>query len=146
MRAVIQRVNHANVKVDGKVTGEIERGICILVGFAPGDDQGKLAQFAEKAVNMRIFTNEAGRFDHSTLQIGGGVLLVPQFTLYADTRKGRRPDFFGALEPAAATKLFDELITVFNSSGVAKVGAGVFGADMKLSLENDGPVTIIMEI
>ena len=146
MKAVIQRVNYASVKVDGKITGEIGHGVCVLAGFAPGDDDRTLCQMAEKIVNMRIFPNQAGRFDLSTLEIKGGALLVPQFTLYADTRKGRRPDFFKALEPAAASILFDKLIAAFEKTGLPQVGAGIFGADMKLALENDGPVTIIVEI
>jgi len=146
MRAVIQRVNYASVKVDGVVKGKIKRGLCVLVGFAPGDHEPTLAQMADKIVNMRIFPNAQGRFDLSLLEIGGGVLLVPQFTLYADTRKGRRPDFFSALEPVSASQLFDKLIATFEKTGAAQVAAGVFGADMKVALENDGPVTILVEL
>jgi D-aminoacyl-tRNA deacylase len=145
MKVVIQRVNYASVKVSGETVGEISRGVCLLVGFGPEDDASKLKPMAEKIVNMRIFPNEEGRFDRSTLEIGGAVLAVPQFTLYADTRKGRRPDFFGALEPAAASRLFDEFVALLGKTGAAKVAAGVFGGDMKVALENDGPVTIVVE-
>ena len=146
MKVVMQRVSHASVTVEGRVTGEIQRGVCLLVGFGPGDEAAKLKPMAEKIANMRIFPNEAGRFDRSTLDIGGGALLVPQFTLYADTRKGRRPDFFGALAPEAAAPLFDQFVAVFRETGVSPVGAGIFGAEMKVALENDGPVTIIVEL
>ena len=146
MKTVLQRVNYASVRVGGQVVGEIGRGIAVLVGFGKEDDGSTLEPMAQKLVNMRIFSNEADRFDRSTLDIGGEVLLVPQFTLFADTRKGRRPEFFGALEPGKASPLFDQFIEVVRKTGVQKVAAGVFGASMQVALENDGPVTIIVEL
>ena len=146
MKVVIQRVNHASVKVSGKIAGAIQKGLCLLIGFGPEDHAGKLGAMADKIAHLRIFPNAAGRFDRSVLEVGGGVLLVPQFTLYADTRKGRRPDFFGALAPAAAAPLFEQFVDVFTQTGVNPVEAGVFGAEMQVALENDGPVTIILEL
>jgi len=146
MKVLLQRVASASVTVDGKVTGAIERGLLLLTGFGAGDDASKLVPMAQKVANMRIFPNDEGRFHFSVLEIGGGVLTVPQFTLYADTSKGRRPEFFSALAPAEATKLFDAFTLEFVKLGVKSVGKGVFGADMKVALLNDGPVTIMVEI
>lgn len=145
MRTVLQRVNHASVTVDDQVVGAIGKGIAVLVGFGKEDDESCLAPVASKLVNMRVFSNDNGRFDFSTLDIGGEVLLVPQFTLFADTRKGRRPEFFSAMEPKSASLLFDKFIEAVKSTGVRKTAAGVFGAKMKVAFENDGPVTIIVD-
>ncbi len=146
MKCVLQRVSRASVTVEGRVTGEIERGILVLVGFGKEDDPSKLAPMAQKLVNLRIFSNEGGRFDFSTLDIDGEVLLVPQFTLFADTRKGRRPEFFGAMAPEEAKRFFNDFIREVSATGVKKVAAGIFGAMMKVSLDNEGPVTIILEL
>ncbi len=144
MKVLLQRVSSASVTVDGTVRGAIDRGLLLLVGFGQGDTVAALAPMAEKLAVMRIFPNEQGRFHFSVKDIGGGVLLIPQFTLFADTSKGRRPEFFGALPPAEATKLFDAFVEEFTKLGVSPVEKGVFGADMKVSLLNDGPVTIMV--
>ena len=142
MKIILQRVRSASVEIGGVRVGAIGQGVLLLVGFGEGDDQSKFQPLAEKIAVMRIFPNAAGRFDRSLVDIGGSVLLVPQFTLFADTSKGRRPDFFGALKPELAAALFEQLITVFEQILPARIAAGKFGADMLVSLENDGPVTI----
>jgi D-tyrosyl-tRNA(Tyr) deacylase len=144
MKIIIQRVNYASVTVDGAVTGKIDRGLLLLIGFGENDDNSKLKAVAEKITNMRIFPDEKGKFHFSVIDIKGGLLLVPQFTLFADCAKGRRPEFFGALAPDKATKLFDEFVAVMKSVSPL-VETGIFGADMKVALENDGPVTIPLE-
>lgn len=145
MKVVLQRVSQSSVTVDEKLTATIEKGLMLLVGFGKSDEISKLRPMAEKVLNMRIFPDEKGRFHYSCLDVSGGVLLVPQFTLYADTGNGRRPEFFEALEPAKATELFDEFVKEVSSLGVASVQTGIFGAHMKVALENDGPVTICLE-
>ena len=144
MKIIIQRVNHASVTVNGSITGKIDRGLLLLVGFGENDDNSKLKAVAEKITNMRIFPDDKGKFHFSVLDVKGGLLLVPQFTLFADCAKGRRPEFFGAMAPDKATKLFDEFVAVMRSIS-SLVETGVFGADMKVALENDGPVTIPLE-
>lgn len=146
MKIIIQRVRKASVEVEGKIVGAIDRGLMLLVGFGSGDTEAKLKPAAEKIINMRIFPDERGRFHHSLSEVQGELLVVSQFTLFADTRGGRRPEFFGALEPQQATVLFDKFLEQLRASGVAKVAAGIFGAMMLVSLENDGPVTIPLEI
>jgi D-aminoacyl-tRNA deacylase len=143
MRVVIQRVNQASVKVEGKIVGEISRGLLLLVGLGEGDDEKILTPTANKILNMRIFPNEKGNFDKSVIDVAGGILLVPQFTLFADTSKGRRPEFFKALKPELAEPLFQKFVELFRNTGI-KTEQGIFGADMKVTLENDGPVTIIL--
>ena len=145
MKIILQRVRSASVDIAGVRVGEIGQGALLLVGFGEGDDPSKLRPLAEKVAVMRIFPNAAGKFDRSLVDIGGSVLLVPQFTLFADTSKGRRPDFFGALKPELAAALFEQLINVFEQILPARIAAGKFGADMLVSLENDGPVMIPIE-
>lgn len=145
MKILLQRVSSASVVVSGETCGAIERGLLLLVGFGKEDNLDTLRPMAEKLVNLRVFPNDQGKFHYSILDIKGELLLVPQFTLYADTRKGRRPEFFSALEPKAATQLFDALCLEFSNLGVSKVATGIFGADMKVSLLNDGPVTIMLD-
>lgn len=145
MKIVLQRVSHASVRVSDRATGSVERGLMLLVGMGHGDDESKLKPMAEKIAQMRIFPDERGRFHLSLLDINGGVLLVPQFTLFADTSKGRRPEFFGAMEPGAASTLFDRFVEEFRNLKISPVGTGEFGAHMHVALENDGPVTIILE-
>ena len=142
MKIILQRVRSASVEIAGIKVGTIGQGVLLLVGFGEGDTESKLRPLAEKIAVMRIFPNAAGKFDRSLVDIGGSVLLVPQFTLFADTSKGRRPDFFGALKPELATPLFDQLKVVFEQILPGQVAAGRFGADMLVSSENDGPVTI----
>ena len=145
MKVVLQRVNSASVVVEGECVGKIPKGLLLLVGFGEESSEQSLRKMVEKISNLRIFPDEKGRFDRSVIDINGGVLLVPQFTLYGDTSKGRRPEFFKALEPKKATELFDQVVEEFKKiTQLETVQTGIFGADMKVSLENDGPVTLIL--
>lgn len=147
MRVLIQRVNYGRVTVAEKVVGEVGVGLLLLVGFGKDDDASRLAPMARKVSEMRIFPSVDGvkHFDRSLLEIGGAALVVSQFTLYADTSKGRRPDFFSALEPSQAKTLYLGFMDSLRAHGVAHVAGGEFGAYMKVELENDGPVTIMVE-
>ena len=145
MKILLQRVSRASVTVSGEVVGAIETGLLLLVGFGRSDVEPNLLSSARKITNLRVFPDQRGRFNYSLLEIQGGVLLVPQFTLYADTSKGRRPDFTGAMPPEAAAALFDEFVEIMSDSGVHRVEAGRFGADMQIDLVNDGPVTIMLD-
>ncbi len=145
MRTVVQRVRRAQVTVDGQVVGAIGQGLCVLVGAGTGDGEADLAYTADKLVNLRIFEDDAGKMNRSVVEVGGGVLLISQFTLYGDARKGRRPAFTGALEPVAAEVLYDDLVRRVRASGVTPVATGVFRADMQVELVNDGPVTILLD-
>jgi D-aminoacyl-tRNA deacylase len=145
MRAVVQRVSRASVTVDTRVTGAIERGLCVLLGAGAGDGAVDLAYIVDKIVNLRIFPDDAGKMNRSVLDIGGAVLVVSQFTLYGDARQGRRPAFTGALEPVAAKALYEQALVGLRGAGVAQVEAGEFAADMKVELINDGPVTILLD-
>jgi D-tyrosyl-tRNA(Tyr) deacylase len=144
MKAVIQRVSKASVTVEGKVVGQIGRGLLVLLGVGRGDGQSEAILIAEKIANMRIFPDEKGRFNHSVLDIRGEVLVVSQFTLYGDTRRGRRPSFSDAAQPEIAAPLLDTFIEVLYKRGVV-VASGVFGAHMYVDLQNDGPVTIVLD-
>jgi D-aminoacyl-tRNA deacylase len=145
MRAVVQRVSRAEVRVDGSVTGAIGRGLCVLVGAGAGDGDEDSRYLVDKVSNLRIFPDEAGKMNRSVLEIGGGVLAVSQFTLYGDARKGRRPAFTGALEPGAAERLYERFVAGLRDAGVAPVATGVFGAMMQVELVNEGPVTILLD-
>lgn len=145
MRAVVQRVTRASVTVEGRVTGAIERGLLVLLGAGAGDGDGDLAYIVEKVAHLRIFPDDAGKMNRSVLDVGGGVLVVSQFTLYGDARQGRRPAFTGALEPVAAKALYVRSLEAFRTIGVTRVETGEFGADMKVELLNDGPVTILLD-
>ncbi len=145
MRAVVQRVTHASVAVEGATIGEINRGLMVLLGAGAGDTDEDLAYIVEKIVNLRIFSDLAGKMNLSVLDTGGGVLMISQFTLYGDARKGRRPAFTSALEPVAAKALYLRSIDLVRAAGVQHVAAGSFGADMQVSLCNDGPVTIMLD-
>ena len=145
MKVILQRVSRAKVTISGETVGEIGHGLLLLVGFGQGDTVECLKPMAEKILNMRVFPNEAGRFDQSLLGLQGEVLAVSQFTLYADTSKGRRPEFFQALKPEEAELLFNEFLALLRSSGVRNVASGVFGAHMLVESVNDGPVTISLE-
>jgi D-aminoacyl-tRNA deacylase len=144
MRLVLQRVSTASVKVKGETVGSIGKGIMALVGATTGDDESVAESLAEKTVNLRIFEDEQGKMNLSLLDIRGSLLAVSQFTLYADTRKGRRPAFTDALEPIAAEKLFARFKSAVAARGVP-VESGVFGAHMEVELVNSGPVTIILD-
>ena len=146
MRAVIQRVNQASVDVSGEVTGSIDRGLCLLIGITHDDTEDDLKYIIDKTLNMRIFPDDHGDsgFDKSVQDIGGGLLLISQFTLYATTRKGRRPGFTDAARPEMASPMFDQVVDAFRFSGL-HVQTGVFGAAMTVGIENDGPVTIMLD-
>lgn len=147
VRAVVQRVSSAEVRVDGEVRGRIERGLCVLVGVARDDGVEAVVRLAAKIARLRVFEDEAGRFDRSLLDIGGAALVVSQFTLIADSRrqKGTRPDFSHAARPEVAEPLYDRFCDELRALGVP-VETGVFGARMEVELVNDGPVTIILDV
>ncbi|HIC09266.1 MAG TPA: D-tyrosyl-tRNA(Tyr) deacylase [Aquificales bacterium] len=145
MIALLQRVSSSKVEVDGKVVGQIGRGINILLGVEKGDSESDIDLLVEKIVNLRIFPSEDGKkdFDRSLLEIGGEALVVSQFTLPASLRKGRRPSFDRAEEPRRAKELYEKFVEALREKGI-KVETGIFGADMKVYIENDGPVTFIL--
>jgi len=145
VRAVIQRVREAQVKVDGKVVGKIEAGIVTLLGVAVGDDAKKAEALIEKIIHLRIFEDDAGKMNRSLLDVGGEHLIVSQFTLLADCSTGRRPSFTGAEKPELAKSIYERALAVSRGLGV-KTAEGIFQADMWVSLVNDGPVTIVLEI
>ncbi len=144
MKAVFQRVNHAAVTVDGQTIGEIQKGCMLLVGIVPTDTEREADLLAKKVSEMRVFEDENEKMNLSLLDVGGSVLAVSQFTLCADISRGRRPDFFGAAKKDHALPLFDYFCDALRKIGVP-VQTGEFGADMQVSLINDGPVTIIMD-
>lgn len=144
MRTVLQRVTSANVKVDGKVVGEIKQGLMILVGFTEGDSSKEIDYSINKIINMRIFDDENGVMNKSLLDIKGEILSISQFTLYADPTTGRRPSWNKALKSDKAIVLYEEFNKKLKETGV-HIETGIFGADMKVSLTNDGPVTILLE-
>lgn len=144
MRAVLQRVSEASVTVNGEVVGAIGRGLLILLGVGIGDGEAEAKLLAEKSANMRIFADDEGRFNRSLLDIGGEALVVSQFTLYADTRRGRRPGFSDAAPPEIAAPLVETFANELRHLGVA-VSTGQFGAMMQVALVNDGPVTIVLD-
>ena len=144
MRALVQRVSRASVSVDGAIVGRIERGLLILLGVRDGDTEAEALWLADKVVGLRVFPDQNGRFDRSVQEIGGGVLVVSQFTLYGDTRKGRRPNFGAAAPPDVAEALYEIFCQACAELGVP-VERGVFGAMMEVELVNDGPVTLMVE-
>jgi len=144
VRAVCQRVSEARVRVDGAATGEIGTGIVVLLGVARGDSPSDAVRTAGKVARLRIFADERGKFDRSVLDVGGGALVVSQFTLIANTRKGNRPSFVDAAPPDLAEALYDEFCDELRRQGVP-VSTGVFGKHMAVELVNDGPVTIVLE-
>ncbi len=144
MRAVIQRVNHAACHVDCEQTGAIEQGLLVLLGVEDADDEEDAAWLAAKICSMRIFSDEQGLMNRSLQDVGGGLLLISQFTLYAQTKKGNRPSFIRAAKPDKAKPMYENMIQRFSDLLGQPIQTGIFGADMKVSLENDGPVTIMM--
>lgn len=144
MRILVQRVAWARVEVEGEIIGQIGRGLLLLVGIGRGDGPEQLRWLANKVLNLRIFEDEEGQMNRSLLELGGAVLAVPQFTLYGDARKGRRPSFEGAAPPEEAEPLFRLFIAELKRSGLT-VAQGVFGAHMLVQLANDGPVTLLLE-
>lgn len=145
MKAVIQRVTHADVSVDNHVVGAIERGLVVLVGVTQSDTSAQAQTLAQKIAFLRIFEDAAGKMNLSALDIGAGILVVSQFTLYANCRRGRRPDFIAAARPDAAAPLIQHFVHALRQAGLAQVEQGVFGAMMRVNIHNDGPVTIILD-
>lgn len=144
MRVVIQRVNKAEVRVEGKSIGQINRGVVIFLAVKTGDGEEGIGKLAEKILKMRIFANAAEKFDKSILEIKGEILVIPQFTLYADCSGGNRPFFGQSARPEIAEPLFEKLVAELKKSGL-KVEKGRFGAKMEVELINNGPVTIILD-
>ena len=145
MKAVIQRVTFANVKVDGNTVGEIEKGFMILLGVQEGDTKAEADLLAKKTANMRIFEDDNGKMNLSLLDTDGECLVVSQFTLCADCKKGNRPSFINSAKPDEANELYEYFMEQLKNNGIRKVEHGIFGADMKVSLLNDGPVTIVLD-
>src|SRR5438105_8844511 len=144
MRVLLQRVSRASVAVNGEIVGQIGQGLLVLLGIGHGDSEAQIKTLTEKIVHLRIFEDEAGKMNRSLLDIGGEVLVVSQFTLYADIRKGRRPSFTKAAPPSLAEPLVECFKALVAAHGL-KVASGVFGAYMDVKLNNDGPVTIWMD-
>ncbi|HYF61199.1 MAG TPA: D-aminoacyl-tRNA deacylase [Herpetosiphonaceae bacterium] len=144
MRAVIQRVSQAHVVVDGAVVGAIDAGLVVLLAVTHADTAAEARRLADKIIGLRIFADAAGRFDRTLGDVGGALLVISQFTLYGDTRKGRRPSFTAAAQPDHAAPLVDMFIEHCGQAGVA-AASGVFGAHMDVHLVNDGPVTLILD-
>ena len=145
MRAVVQRVLRASVHVAGEPVGRIARGFLALVGAGQGDDEAAAAVLVEKIVHLRVFEDDAGKMNRSLLEVGGELLVVSQFTLFGDCRKGRRPSFVGALEPVRAAELVERVVSGARAAGVVRVETGRFGAMMQVELLNDGPVTLMLD-
>lgn len=144
MRVVLQRVSRASVTVDGRVTGAIQRGFLVLVGFTSEDGFPQVEWMADKIVGLRVFADAEGRMNRDLRECEGGLLVVSQFTLYGDARRGRRPSFISAAPPGQAERLYNEFLDALRSRGF-RVEQGVFGAMMEVELVNDGPVTMILE-
>ncbi|UTE74252.1 D-aminoacyl-tRNA deacylase [Rossellomorea marisflavi] len=144
MKVVLQRSKQASVMVDGEVKGRIQSGLVLLVGITHGDTEAEAAYIADKVVNLRIFEDGEGKMNDSLLDRGGEILSISQFTLYGDTRKGRRPNFMDAAKPEEAEAIYDRFNALLREKGV-QVETGVFGAMMDVQLINDGPVTLIVE-
>lgn len=144
MRAVIQRVSRASVRVEDRITGSIEKGLLVFVGVGPDDTEADIAWVADKVVNLRLFEDADGKMNRSVTDIGGSVLLISQFTLFGDCRKGRRPDFSAAGDPETARRLYEKTIAAIAEKGVP-VQTGIFAAHMHIDSLNDGPVTLILD-
>ncbi len=144
MRALLQRVTEASVEIDGAEVGRIGRGLAALLGVADDDEEADADYLVSKATNLRIFADDANRFNHSALDVGAEVLVVSQFTLYADTRRGRRPDFTRAAPPEQAERLYEHTVSLFRATGLT-VATGRFQEYMQVRLQNDGPVTIMLD-
>lgn len=145
MRVVLQRVSRASVSIGGEVVGRVGQGYLLLVGFRAGDDDETLRWMAEKVVGLRLFNDEAGKMNLGLEDVGGGLLVVSQFTLYGDTRRGRRPSFIEAAPPEIAIPLYDRFVELLRRLLPGRVETGEFGAMMEVELVNDGPVTLILE-
>ena len=145
MRVVLQRVSRGRVTIEGRTAGAIERGLVLLVGFAPTDTEEALVWMAEKILGLRVFSDDEGKMNRSLDEVAGGVLVVSQFTLYGDARKGRRPSFVDAAPPPLAIPLYERFVALLRARAPGPVETGEFGATMDLELVNDGPVTLILE-
>ena len=145
MRAVIQRVSQSNVKVSGEVIGEIKGGLMVLVSFVDEDNDTDLDWMTKKIVNLRIFNDDEGKMNRSIQDVDGDILLISQFTLHGSTKKGNRPSFIKAAKPDIANVMYEKFIKILEQSLGKKIQTGEFGGDMKVSLVNDGPTTIIID-
>lgn len=145
MRAVLQRVERGAVRVDGETVGAIDEGFVILVGVGHGDGEAQAQWLARKIAGLRVFEDEDGKFNRSLLDVGGGCLVISQFTLFADARRGRRPGFTDAAPPEIAEPLIERFAAMLRAEGVARVETGVFGARMAVEIHNSGPVTIWLD-
>ena len=144
MRAVVQRVTNADVKIDGRVNGKIDDGLLVLLGVGNGDTEDDMKYIADKIIKLRIFSDENDKMNLSLEDVGGSMLVISQFTLYGDCSHGRRPYFGNAMEPVSANEMYEKFVAYIREQGI-HTETGEFGADMKVSLTNDGPVTIILE-
>jgi D-tyrosyl-tRNA(Tyr) deacylase len=144
MRVVLQRVSKASVTIDGRCTGAIGRGFCLLVGFTHGDTGEQVDWMAEKVVGLRLFSDAAGKMNLGLDEVSGAVLVISQFTLYGDSAKGRRPSFIDAARPEIAVPLYERFVAALRARGL-EVATGEFGADMQVEIHNDGPVTLILD-
>jgi D-aminoacyl-tRNA deacylase len=145
MKVVIQRVSKASVKVDGNIAGKIEEGLLILLGIEDADNDEDIKWLSNKMVNLRIFNDENGVMNQSVLEKGGNILLLSQFTLHASTKKGNRPSYSRASKPESAIPMYEKMIRQLEADLGKKIQTGIFGADMKVELVNDGPVTIAID-
>ena len=145
MRVVLQRVSSGVVRVEGEIVGAIDRGFVILVGVGHSDGDEQAQWLARKIAGLRVFEDADGKFNRSLLEVGGGCLVVSQFTLYADARKGRRPSFTDAAPPEIAEPLIERFADMLRQAGIERVEMGVFGAIMQVEIHNDGPVTILLD-
>jgi len=141
MIALLQRVSHASVSVDGKITGEIGKGLVILLGIKNGDTPSDAKYLVEKCIHLRIFEDDAGKMNRSALEVNGAFLVISQFTLYGDTRKGRRPSFIDAAPPEISEPVYQAFVAELRQQGCT-VATGIFGAHMQVEIHNDGPVTV----
>jgi len=145
MRAILQRVSEASCRVDGEITGQIGMGFLVLLGIEDADTDEDLQWLAQKIANMRVFSDENGLMNKSLADVDGNILLISQFTLFAQTKKGNRPSFIRAAKPNKAIPMYEQMIETLKTITGKKIATGIFGADMKISLINDGPVTIVMD-
>lgn len=144
MKALLQRVSHAGVTVSGKITGEIDGGLCVFLGVVPGDTEKDIQWLAEKIINLRIFDDEDGKMNLSVKDVNGEILVVSQFTLCGDCKKGRRPSWVKAAEPVFANEMYEKFVAAISSDGI-KTATGVFQAHMQVDICNDGPVTLMID-
>jgi len=145
MRAVIQRVSNARVEIGGEVKGSVNQGLLILIGIEDSDSQEDIEWFSSKIIQLRIFADDAGLMNKSIMEIGGNILLISQFTLFGQTKKGNRPSFIKAARPEVAIPIYERLKEILNTKLGRTIETGIFGAEMKVYLTNDGPVTLYMD-